>query len=520
VHVSTGPAPQSFGGVGQDYLDNAKGQRLFTEGFLVDSLKRHHPNHHLSITPTSNADLLGFAQVTDEITCLPHGNPEDSIKERIFRAPIRRYNDEEGGTFVDVIHFGCYDYVFKGHQFLLYVAKGNDGPFASISYSYILAEDLTKSAAQVKVDDLIKTATKWGLELHNEVLVFDQGWWQPNADLWQNVQKSNWEDVILEQDKKEAIIEDVIGFFDAEERYAEFGVPWKRGVIFYGPPGNGKTISTKSLMHDVSKRTSPAIESLYVKTFNSYSGPEYGIRQIFLKARQMAPCLLIFEDIDSLVNVSVRSYFLNEVDGLESNHGILMIGSTNHLERLDPGIAKRPSRFDRKYFFDVPNHDERVQYAEYWRNKLKNNKKVDFPKEMDKRIADITDKFSFAYMKEAFVAALLVIVAHKPDTKAVEKTRDPLSDNLLWNELKRQIENLRKEMEDEDENAAATPAPLDNGSAYEPARVQAMRMPMRGPADRLSYRGRERAARFHGGLQDPVPPSLSGRVQGGVPRYM
>jgi len=56
---------------------------------------------------------------------------------------------------------------------------------------------------------------------------------------------------------------------------------------------------------------------------------------------------------------------LNEVDGLESNDGILMIGSTNHLERLDPGIAKRPSRFDRKYLFDDPNEGERELYAEY-----------------------------------------------------------------------------------------------------------------------------------------------------------
>ena len=163
---------------------------------------------------------------------------------------------------------------------------------------------------------------------------------------------------------------------------------------------NGKTISTKALMHDIAKRKNPSVECLYVKTFNSFMGPEVGIRQIFLKARQMAPCLLIFEDIDSLVNVAVRSYFLNEVDGLESNHGILMIGSTNHLEKLDPGIAKRPSRFDRKYFFDVPTRDERVLYCEYWRNKLRNNKKVDFPKEMSDRIADITGDFSFAYMNE------------------------------------------------------------------------------------------------------------------------
>lgn len=60
---------------------------------------------------------------------------------------------------------------------------------------------------------------------------------------------------------------------------------------------------------------------------------------IFNKARQFAPCYLVFEDLDSIVSDQVRSYFLNEVDGLKSNDGIFMIGSTNHLDRLDPGIA-------------------------------------------------------------------------------------------------------------------------------------------------------------------------------------
>jgi SpoVK/Ycf46/Vps4 family AAA+-type ATPase len=68
-------------------------------------------------------------------------------------------------------------------------------------------------------------------------------------------------------------------------------------------------------------------------------GPEGSIKAIFLKARQCAPCYLIFEDLDTIVTDQVRSYFLNEVDGLKSNDGIFMIGSTNHLERLDPGIS-------------------------------------------------------------------------------------------------------------------------------------------------------------------------------------
>ncbi len=66
--------------------------------------------------------------------------------------------------------------------------------------------------------------------------------------------------------------------------------------------------------------------SLYVKSFDAYQGQKYAIRSIFSQARTLAPCLLIFEDLDSLVTDKTRSYFLNEVDGLESNEGILMIG--------------------------------------------------------------------------------------------------------------------------------------------------------------------------------------------------
>lgn len=55
----------------------------------------------------------------------------------------------------------------------------------------------------------------------------------------------------------------------------------------------------------------------------------------------MAPCYLILEDLDTIITEQVRSYFFNEVDGLKSNDGIFMVGSTNHLDRLDPGITVR-----------------------------------------------------------------------------------------------------------------------------------------------------------------------------------
>ena len=81
-------------------------------------------------------------------------------------------------------------------------------------------------------------------------------------------------------------------------------------------------------MHSLACR-SPQIPNLYVKSLGKSSNQD-DIREIFQKARETAPCLIVFEDIDSLVTDTVKSFFLNEVDGLEGNDGIMMIGSTNY----------------------------------------------------------------------------------------------------------------------------------------------------------------------------------------------
>lgn len=197
----------------------------------------------------------------------------------------------------------------------------------------------------------------------------------------------------------------------------------------YRPPGNGKTISIKATMHTLYSRPDP-IPTLYVRSLTSYAGPEASLSSIFNKARQQAPCLLVFEDLDSIVTDAVRSYFLNEVDGLRNNDGILMVGSTNHLERLDPGISKRPSRFDRKYLFPDPTMEQRVQYCEYWRHKLLDNKDIEFPEVLDKAIASITNGFSFAYIQEAFVAALLAIANAGDDDDESKSEHDDDDSNL------------------------------------------------------------------------------------------
>ena len=220
-----------------------------------------------------------------------------------------------------------------------------------------------------------------------------------------------------------------------------------------------------------------SIPSLYVKSATS----TYAIRSIFEQARWMSPCLLIFEDIDTVVTDSTRSYFFNEVDvscvslrntslqdsmlttlqGLENNDGIFMVASTNHLDKLDAGLSSRPSRFDRKYLFPNPSEEERNLYCLYWRRRLKARKvEVEFPKKICPALALITDDFSFAYIQEAFVASLLAIAMKRSegmdeDTSKVEgggKDSDgdgdkDLNEYELWRELKKTVKLLREDMD-------------------------------------------------------------------------
>lgn len=222
-------------------------------------------------------------------------------------------------------------------------------------------------------------------------------------------------------------------------------------------------------MHTLSVRENPIV-CLYVKAIH-YT---FDISSIFRVARQMAPCLLILEDIDTLLTEQLRSYFFNEVDGLENNDGIMMIATTNHLDKLDGGLAKRPSRFDRKYKFPIPDRDERILYCDYWRGKLQYNRDIEFPEKLSAAIADITQDFTFAYLKEAFVAALLVIAGQDEESgdedevderipyledlkpglrsKHISDNKD-ISNLPLWIEIQKQVKMLREDMESGDKAA-------------------------------------------------------------------
>ena len=132
-----------------------------------------------------------------------------------------------------------------------------------------------------------------------------------------------------------------------------------------------------------------------------------------------------------------------------------MVASTNHLDELDPGLSSRPSRFDRKYLFPLPAESERTLYCSYWRSKLaKKGVKITFPKKICSAIAAITDGFSFAYLQEAFVAALLAIAGRRSEEldefgRASDDgdDDDDLDEYELWREMKKQVNALRDDMD-------------------------------------------------------------------------
>ena len=411
----------------RQYQRHNSSNRVNTNLTIKHEIKNYHPECHITSVSASEVSLVNYAEAGHGTATLHHGleDGEALLRDRKYSPPKTRLVGGDG-SLCDKVQFGFYSAEYSGFKVQFYEARWSpEESFRTYHNFYILSPttSINEDGHSNELDKLLLAAGKWTGELHDEIYVFDAGWWQKNKQLFTAVKNSSWDDVILDPTMKETLIADVQNFFDSRDLYEEYAVPWKRGIIFHGTPGCGKTISIKALMNSLQRRD-PPVASLYVKSFKAKPGEEYSIREIFRMARIMAPCLLVFEDLDSLVKEKIRSYFLNEVDGLEDNNGILMIGSTNHLDRLDPGISKRPSRFDRKYHYKLPGHRERVLYAEYWKKKLEKNSNVDFDPKICDVVSQLTDGFSFAYLKELFVQTLLTIVGGRADENEAESDED------------------------------------------------------------------------------------------------
>jgi hypothetical protein len=238
----------------------------------------------------------------------------------------------------------------------------------------------------------------WNSAVEEAIMVFQDGYWQKSRELYLAIQLATLDTLVLGGTLKDDLYRDLAAFFDARPVYERAGIAWKRGIVLIGPPGNGKTHAVKALINALGK------PCLYVKSFSSqHVDDHHNIRSVFAQARETAPCLLVLEDLDSLITDHNRSFFLNELDGFAANTGVVTIASTNHPERLDPAILARPSRFDRKYHFGLPGVAERLAYLELWGAGLDDAMRPGATTMA--RMAAETEGFSFAYVKELLVAS-------------------------------------------------------------------------------------------------------------------
>ncbi|MGH1566986.1 MAG: CDC48 family AAA ATPase [Nitrosopumilus sp.] len=174
----------------------------------------------------------------------------------------------------------------------------------------------------------------------------------------------SWDDIGGLDQLKDELKEAVEWPIKYKEAYDYVDVEAPKGVLLYGPPGTGKTLIAK------------ALAKMTESNFISIKGPELlskwvgesekGVREIFRKARQAAPCIIFLDEVDALVprrgsggseshvTENVVSQILTEIDGLEELHNVLIIGATNRLDIVDEALL-RPGRFDR--IIKVPNPD-------------------------------------------------------------------------------------------------------------------------------------------------------------------
>jgi DNA replication protein DnaC len=264
--------------------------------------------------------------------------------------------------------------------------------------------------SQKLAESFLNAVCEWSCEVRGEILVFQHGCFDKDKELYQAIKSATFDNLILRDSLKDEIQRDFTQFFNSRELYERYGIPWRRGSLFIGPPGNGKTHTVKALINFLER------PCLYVRNFgyeDDHDEVAENMAMVFKRAR-MTPTVVVLEDLDSMISNENRAFFLNELDGFRVNAGVVVLATTNHPEKLDTAILDRPSRFDRKYYFELPAEAERLAYVQNWNRQLQTELRVS--DHAAKSIVDETGGFSFAYLKELFVASMAQWMATSGNT--------------------------------------------------------------------------------------------------------
>jgi SpoVK/Ycf46/Vps4 family AAA+-type ATPase len=220
-----------------------------------------------------------------------------------------------------------------------------------------------------------------------------------------------WADLFMPEDLKKDIKNLVENFLSSKDFYIQNKIPWKRGILLFGKPGNGKSSLIKTLISEYNFKpvTIPA------------GANDDTVREAFAYAEQQSPSLLFVEDLDSLFEKGVDiSTFLNLMDGISAKNGLFVVATANDVKKLKTNITQRPSRFDRKFEIPLPNKEMVHIYLKKWFGNLLDTKKL-------KQLAVFaeTNELSYAYLKELYVASMFEALSHNrkvPTMKDIDNT--------------------------------------------------------------------------------------------------
>jgi len=222
--------------------------------------------------------------------------------------------------------------------------------------------------------------------------IYEIGLDQNKGYFLQNKEVNLDELFVLPSKEQDAIIADIRKFWIRKQNFDDYGFNYKRGILLYGAPGNGKTSIFNLLSKEIVEKYNGIIFHLKnsdeLKSFSRFSSI---LRQI----EKDTPLLLILEDLEIFTEYSSDEILLlNLLDGAEQLDNIVVLASTNYPEKLKERILNRPSRFDRRYELKFPNEEVREFY---FRKKLK-------PKDLEsidlKKWVDETKGLSVAHLAE------------------------------------------------------------------------------------------------------------------------
>ena len=192
---------------------------------------------------------------------------------------------------------------------------------------------------------------------------------EPSAlrEVFVEIPNVRWEDVGGLEAVKQQIREAVEWPLKYPDMFKQAKINTPKGILLYGPPGTGKTLIAKAVANETKVNfisvKGPALISKYV------GESERGIRDTFKKAKQAAPCIIFFDELDvitprrgegsdSHVTERVIGQFLTEMDGIEELKGVLVLAATNRMDQIDPALL-RAGRFD--YLIEIPIPDEETR---------------------------------------------------------------------------------------------------------------------------------------------------------------